>query len=214
MDIISNSNDQYTVDIIVVDKNSNKNFKEYPPKVLPKYTDYNGMIEFSKALRKYYEVSTPESRVESYKPWLSDNVIDTTGPWYKGHRKLHKEDNIVKDVVYVLAKTLHEEVNKNHMKRNINSIDRIYNKDNKKMLYEDDIHLYDQQDPEPLVSIEKFRRDLLNKEQADIDKERAYLNQPKDYVCKIDQNEIGVLSKELKIEKRMQKITIAVTAVF
>ena len=78
---------------------------------IPKFTEYNGMIEFSIALRKYYEVSTPESREEIYRPWLSDNVIDTRGQWYKGHKVLRKEENIVKDVVYVLAKTLHEELN-------------------------------------------------------------------------------------------------------
>jgi hypothetical protein len=132
VDIISNSNVKYTVDIIMV------GFKGYKTNKgeIPKYTDYNGMIEFSKALRKYYEVSTPKNRAESYKPWLSDNVIDTTGPWYKGHRKLRKEDNIVKDVVYVLAKTLHEEVNKNHMNKKIKSIDSIYKRTPAERYYE------------------------------------------------------------------------------
>lgn len=183
--------------------------------VIPKYTDYNGMIEFSKALRKYYEVSTPESREEIYKPWLSDNAIDTTGPWYKGHRKLRKEEDIVKDVVYVLATTLSEEVNRNHMNKKIKSKKHL---SGPQRFYEDDIHLFDQQDPEPY-------KDLTNKHQTNIDNERAYLNegiaipalieaeQPKDYAC-IGKDELETIASERKIEKRMQKITMAVTAVF
>ena len=139
--------------------------------VIPKYTDYNGMIEFSKALRKYYEVSTPESRDESYKPWLADNVIDTTGTWYKGHRKLRKEKDIVKDVVYVLATTLNEEVNKNVMQKDSYKI-------------EDNVTI-------------------------------NVIEQPKDYADNTPTfMEAEVLSHELKVEKRMQKITMAVTAVF
>jgi len=155
---------------------------------IPKFTEYNGMIEFSKALRKYYEVSTPDSREEIYRPWLSDNVIDTRGQWYKGHKVLRKEENIVKDVVYVLAKTLHEEVNKNVMnksKKHLSGPQR-FTED------EIDLHLIDQQEPEPYAP-------------ARAETENTTITRKKD---KLDE-----LIDRMKLEKRMMRIMMLCTAV-
>ena len=75
----------------------------------PVYSNYNGMIEFSKALRCYYSESTAESRAQTYQPWkraLTHN---------EGKLNISKDDmlTINSHIIKLLDETFKKEVNKN-----------------------------------------------------------------------------------------------------
>ena len=68
--------------------------------------EYQGIFDFAKAQRKYYEDSTPESRTQMYQPWLS-------------------KEKIIKDAVHLLSTALVEETKKNHAKRKLSFFHRV-----------------------------------------------------------------------------------------
>ncbi len=103
----------------------------------PVYSNYNGMIEFSKALRCYYSESTAESRAEVYEPYKGDfatlseiqnvtkdvthNEGDNSLKTNQDVIKTYQDVNISKDdmltinshIIKLLDETFKKEVNKN-----------------------------------------------------------------------------------------------------
>ena len=107
---------------------------EYNTKML-----YNGMIEFSKALRCYYSESTAHDRAQVYQPWLAGNSLKT-------------RPDVNKHTLELLVNTLKEEVNINIVLK-----DRIAVMENK-MLSNEKKHAV-------LDNAEKNRKDPHHREQ-------------------------------------------------
>jgi hypothetical protein len=84
----------------------------------PVYSNYNGMIEFSKALRCYYSESTAESRAQTYQPWLTR--LKARQDVAEENINLSKDDmlTINTHVIELLNDTFKKEVNKNILLNN------------------------------------------------------------------------------------------------
>ena len=122
----------------------------------PVYSNYNGMIEFSKALRCYYSESTAENRAGTY---YSNKV---------GNLNISKDDmlTINTHVIELLNDTFKKEVNKNILLNN--TVTELENVIIKKESYIDVIKeenaMYNKRLKE-LDRVEKNREDPKHREQ-------------------------------------------------